>query len=136
MPFNSDTIQQLKQRVLACKYVLPSYLSSECVDLIQKILVVNSNERITLEQIKQHNWFKVNNISFNNLNGTTLRDKFMEGRVNNETFSISTSYDSIADGNINVNNNIQKDDGFDKNVINLMKSCGFDAIETVNVSFF
>lgn len=135
MPFNSDTIQQLKQRVLACKYVLPSYLSSECVDLIQKILVVNSNDRITLEHIKQHNWFKVNNISFNNLNGTALRDKFMEGSENSETFSISTSNDSITDSNGN-NINILKDDGFDKNVINLMKSCGFDAIETVNVSLF
>jgi hypothetical protein len=78
----------------------------------------------------------VNNISFNNLNGTALRDKFMEGSENIETFSISTSNDSITDSNGNNNSNMLKDDGFDKNVINLMKSCGFDAIETVNVSFF
>lgn len=134
LPFNSDTIQQLKQRIIACKYVLPSNLSSECVDLIQKILVVNSNERISLEHIKQHNWFKVNNVTFNSLSGSVLRDKFIESHVNNDTFSISTSYDSTVDSSSSNTVVSSKDDGYDKNILNLMKSCGFDSMETVNVS--
>ena len=116
LPFNSDTIQQLKQKVLNCKYLIPSYLSSECVDLIQKILVVNSNERISLEQIKQHNWFKINNVIFDNSSMILEKD-----------YLKSTSHESIA-------KNGTKDSEYDKNVLNLMKSCGFNAAEIINVS--
>jgi serine/threonine protein kinase len=135
LPFNSDNIQQLKQRILACKYIMPSYISVECADLIQKILVVNSNDRFTLEQIKQHSWFKINNITFSsNLNGNTSslmsqREKFIESR--NENFSISTgSYESISEIGSCCSS---KDDGYDKNILNLMKTCGFDINETVFV---
>lgn len=112
LPFNSDNLQQLKQRVVACKYLKPAYLSSECMNLIENILVVNVNERYTLEKIKRHAWFRMNNIYFDD--DLTIKQSKV---VNNFEKSISES------------------DNYDLNALNVMKSYGFDMNATLNVSF-
>ncbi len=43
--------------ILKCKYELPSYLSKEVSDLIKKILVINPEDRPSIQEIMNHSWF-------------------------------------------------------------------------------
>ena len=58
LPFDSENLQSLKQRVLNCKYRIPYFMSPECENLISHLLVVNSSKRYKLQQIKSHKWIK------------------------------------------------------------------------------
>lgn len=42
------------------KYSIPPYLSPEAKDLISKMLVVNPLQRISIPEIRKHEWFKKN----------------------------------------------------------------------------
>lgn len=46
-------------RIMSLSYHLPSDLSSDCRDLIKKILKDDPNKRIGITQIMQHPWYKV-----------------------------------------------------------------------------
>jgi 5'-AMP-activated protein kinase, catalytic alpha subunit len=39
---------------------MPPYLSEDCRDLIQRMLLVDPIERITLAEVREHPWFQVN----------------------------------------------------------------------------
>ncbi len=49
---------QVLQRVIKADFVFPHniYISDECKDLISKILVVDPEKRLTIQQIQQHPW--------------------------------------------------------------------------------
>lgn len=57
LPFDDDNIQRLLQKVQLGHYHLPSDLPDELRDLIKSMLTIDPSKRITLEQIKEHNWF-------------------------------------------------------------------------------
>lgn len=63
LPFDSENLQQLKQKVVQCKYRVPFYLTTDCANLISNILVVNASKRFKLQQIKAHKWIKTNSSS-------------------------------------------------------------------------
>eukprot|EP01025_Chloroclados_australasicus_P000696 TRINITY_DN10272_c0_g5_i2.p2 TRINITY_DN10272_c0_g5~~TRINITY_DN10272_c0_g5_i2.p2 ORF type:complete len:333 (-),score=38.54 TRINITY_DN10272_c0_g5_i2:321-1319(-) len=54
-----NSFQLMVQRVVSGDYRIPRYprLSAQCVDLLQKLLVVDPSLRITVQQIYQHPWF-------------------------------------------------------------------------------
>jgi serine/threonine protein kinase len=41
LPFDSENLQHIKQKVIANKFRVPYFMSSECEDLISKILIIN-----------------------------------------------------------------------------------------------
>ena len=51
--------QKVLERILRCDYHIPKYprVSSECKDLITRILVVDPDRRLTIPQIQRHPWY-------------------------------------------------------------------------------
>lgn len=92
LPFDSDNLQHIKQRVSSGKYRIPYYISQECEHLINHILVVNTSKRFKLQQIKSHKWIKSNNTSFYN-NSKKPGDKFAKMQQSFENQSDVTCED-------------------------------------------
>lgn len=42
-------VQELRERVLRGKYRIPFYMSSDCENLLKKLLILNPTKRISLE---------------------------------------------------------------------------------------
>ena len=57
LPFEDKINDVLFDKILECKIEFPDYLSEEAKDLINKILVVDPEKRITIPQIKKHSFF-------------------------------------------------------------------------------
>lgn len=53
-PFDSDTMFELIQKITQCKYEIPNFISSDARDLIEKILVVDPDKRLSIDAILQH----------------------------------------------------------------------------------
>ncbi|KAI8099714.1 uncharacterized protein BX664DRAFT_377459 [Halteromyces radiatus] len=65
LPFDDTNIRELLYKVKRGKYTLPKFLSNPAKDLIQKILVVHPDKRLTMQQIQDHEWFKMDGIPVN-----------------------------------------------------------------------
>eukprot|EP01006_Ploeotia_vitrea_P055583 TRINITY_DN68013_c7_g1_i1.p1 TRINITY_DN68013_c7_g1~~TRINITY_DN68013_c7_g1_i1.p1 ORF type:complete len:678 (+),score=340.85 TRINITY_DN68013_c7_g1_i1:41-2074(+) len=57
LPFDDENIRILFRKINNGVYSIPSYISDDARDLIQKMLVVDPMKRITIAQIRQHRWF-------------------------------------------------------------------------------
>lgn len=81
MPFKASTIEELHKKILEGKYEIPSdvRLSDEALDLISKMLVLEPENRIRIEEVVRHEWLKGLN-----LNTTTIHNiREFEKRQNN-----------------------------------------------------
>ena len=58
LPFDEDSKSLLYKKILNCEYNLPSFLSPGAADLIKRILVRSTKSRLTIDEIKKHDWFK------------------------------------------------------------------------------
>lgn len=58
LPFDDDYIPNLFKKISQGKFSLPSYLSLDAKDLISRMLIVNPVQRITINDIRKHPWFK------------------------------------------------------------------------------
>ncbi|XP_076372235.1 serine/threonine-protein kinase SIK3-like isoform X2 [Tachypleus tridentatus] len=58
LPFDGNTLQSLRTRVLAGKIRIPFFMSSECEHLIRHMLIVDPEKRFTIQQIVQHKWMQ------------------------------------------------------------------------------
>ncbi|XP_035206151.1 serine/threonine-protein kinase SIK3-like isoform X2 [Stegodyphus dumicola] len=56
LPFDGSTLHSLRNRVLAGKFRIPYFMSSECEHLIRHMLVVDPAKRLTIDQIIKHKW--------------------------------------------------------------------------------
>ncbi|XP_027202378.2 uncharacterized protein LOC113796328 isoform X1 [Dermatophagoides pteronyssinus] len=56
LPFDGNTLQSLKTRVLSGKFRIPFFMSLDCEHLIRHMMVIDPEKRFTLNQIKQHRW--------------------------------------------------------------------------------
>ncbi|RDL30753.1 Uncharacterized protein BP5553_10098 [Venustampulla echinocandica] len=54
-PFE-DSIALTHRRIVRCEYTVPQFVSPEAKDLIMKLLVVDPEKRISLEQVQEHPW--------------------------------------------------------------------------------
>ncbi|KAH9081384.1 hypothetical protein LEN26_021315 [Aphanomyces euteiches] len=63
IPFDAKSTQSLYQKILAGEFALPTTLSLELQDLIRQVLVVDSTERLGVDQIKHHPWLGLENQS-------------------------------------------------------------------------
>ena len=59
LPFDDEDIHILYQQIRDGKFYLPSTLSNEAIDLLKKLLIVNPEKRISIEDIKKHSWFNI-----------------------------------------------------------------------------
>lgn len=55
-PFNGDSQHQIFARIKRGKYRTKDYLSTECKDLIAKLLIKDPTKRLTAEQALSHPW--------------------------------------------------------------------------------
>eukprot|EP01102_Stenamoeba_stenopodia_P007926 TRINITY_DN2237_c0_g1_i1.p1 TRINITY_DN2237_c0_g1~~TRINITY_DN2237_c0_g1_i1.p1 ORF type:complete len:515 (-),score=104.42 TRINITY_DN2237_c0_g1_i1:120-1664(-) len=58
LPFweSKASMQSLLRKVVNGKFTLPKNLSPECADLIQRMLTVDPQKRITIDEIRPHPW--------------------------------------------------------------------------------
>jgi len=61
LPFDGNSYLELFTKILTCNYTMPDDLSSECKDLISKMLVVDPMERIKIDDIRTHAWILLDN---------------------------------------------------------------------------
>lgn len=57
LPFDDESIPNLFKKIKSGMYSLPSHLSQSSRDLILRMLVVDPIKRITIPEIRQHQWF-------------------------------------------------------------------------------
>ncbi|GKT36645.1 Serine/threonine protein kinase OSK1, partial [Aduncisulcus paluster] len=59
LPFNNPNIGLLFEQIKKGRYHTPVGVSEDAIDLVQQLLTVDPMERITLEEVFEHPWFKV-----------------------------------------------------------------------------
>src|SRR3569833_3453425 len=58
LPFEDPKTSNLYKKILSAEYQIPKFISQDCADLITKILNTNPEERYTIEDIRQHPWYR------------------------------------------------------------------------------
>jgi 5'-AMP-activated protein kinase catalytic alpha subunit len=58
LPFEDPNTNKLYKKILGCDYLIPGFISSQCKDLIKKILNTDPISRIRISEIRNHEWFK------------------------------------------------------------------------------
>ena len=59
LPFDDQELYELYKQIKLGKFYLPSTLSLEAIDLLKRILNIDPTKRISLDEIKNHKWFKM-----------------------------------------------------------------------------
>uniref|UniRef100_A0A8C2B8M8 MAP/microtubule affinity-regulating kinase 3 n=1 Tax=Cyprinus carpio TaxID=7962 RepID=A0A8C2B8M8_CYPCA len=59
LPFDGQNLKELRERVLRGKYRIPFYMSTDCENLLKKLLILNPTKRGSLEQIMKDRWMNV-----------------------------------------------------------------------------
>ena len=67
LPFEDKNNDKLFDKILECKIEFPDFLSEDPKDLINKILVVDPDKRITIEEIKKHRYYLKGEKFFNEI---------------------------------------------------------------------
>uniref|UniRef100_A0A7S1IWQ6 Protein kinase domain-containing protein n=1 Tax=Eutreptiella gymnastica TaxID=73025 RepID=A0A7S1IWQ6_9EUGL len=57
LPFDDENLAVLFKKIQQGRYTVPLQLPRPCVDLMSKLLVVDQLKRITIPQVRQHEWF-------------------------------------------------------------------------------
>ena len=86
LPFEGDTNKILFKNIVECKPDIPEYLSEDTQDLISSILKPEPNDRLTIEQIKEHDFY---------LRGKSLCDidyPKMQRLLNQKRYNMNNSY--------------------------------------------
>lgn len=52
LPFEDPNTNKLYKKILNCDYLIPGFISSNCKDLIKKILNTDPNTRISVNELK------------------------------------------------------------------------------------
>ena len=58
LPFDDESIPKLIDKIVLVQYAFPKGFSSKVKDFICKILVSNPSKRMTLQEMKEHEWLK------------------------------------------------------------------------------
>ena len=59
LPFEDPKTSNLYKKILSADYQFPKFVSVEGKDLITKILTTNPDDRISIDEIRQHSWYKL-----------------------------------------------------------------------------
>ena len=69
LPFNEKKESDTYKKILSCKFEIPKKISKNAQDLLKKIIKLKPEERIKLNEIKNHPWFNLYNAENNIHNG-------------------------------------------------------------------
>ncbi|VDK49109.1 unnamed protein product [Anisakis simplex] len=58
LPFEGGNLQVLRDRVLSGRFRVPYFMSSDCENLIRRMLTLDPAKRATIEIIKKHKWMQ------------------------------------------------------------------------------
>ena len=58
LPFEDPKTSNLYKKILNADYTIAKFVSADGKDIITKILNTDPDERMTLTQIRAHNWWK------------------------------------------------------------------------------
>ena len=75
LPFcveDENDIKTLIYNITNGYYTIPDNISKECKDLISKMLEINPDKRINIEEIKKHKWVNMFNFNYMNSPGIVL----------------------------------------------------------------
>ncbi|CAB0013878.1 unnamed protein product, partial [Nesidiocoris tenuis] len=56
LPFDGDTLQLLKNKVISGKFRIPFFMSADCEQLIRQMLLIDPERRLSIKQIRSHKW--------------------------------------------------------------------------------
>lgn len=142
LPFEDNDNDILFGKILKCKIHYPKSMGALTLDLMKKIIVPEPKQRITLEQIKLHDFYLKGKYLFS-IKYPELVDE-IEGNNNNKSVNkneiISNNIHSIKNVEPIVNNNIMKNikEYKEKNIINInnkyYQSHSIDITNTPNAS--
>ena len=106
LPFEDDDNNILFQKILECNLEIPDFLSELSIDILHKILEVNPNKRIKIEDIKKHNFYLLGKKVFNKkfINKNDFGDEKDFNRINS---------DFIISGNKNGKDKFFKNENLD-----------------------
>ena len=57
LPFEDPNTNKLYKKILNCDYLIPGFISSNCKDLIKKVLNTDPVMRYQIKDIRAHDWF-------------------------------------------------------------------------------
>ena len=57
LPFDGENTDKMYDKILKCQVKFPDNLGDDSIDLIKKILVNKPEKRITIKEIKKHNFY-------------------------------------------------------------------------------
>eukprot|EP00794_Sanderia_malayensis_P018070 gene18070-19879_t len=63
LPFDDDNLRQLLEKVKKGVFVIPGFVSSDCRDLLNKMIKVDVEERLTMSEVRRHRFFKSEDLS-------------------------------------------------------------------------
>lgn len=58
LPFDGTNLQNLRSRVLAGRFRIPFYMSSECERMIRRMLQLDPAKRLPLSKVLEHKWMQ------------------------------------------------------------------------------
>lgn len=64
LPFEGANLQCLRERVLSGRIRIPYFMSTDCENLIRRMLTLDPAKRPTVEQIKKHRWMRPTEFEF------------------------------------------------------------------------
>ena len=110
----SEDNEVLFQKILEGKIEFPDYLSDVAIDLIKKMLVVEPEDRIELDEIKKHKFYRMGKKNYL-LYQKTVTEHEVYDNINSVNYDNNTNnYNINISDNSNISNLIDKD----KNIIN------------------
>lgn len=56
LPFDGQNLQILRDRVLSGRFRIPFFMTTDCENLIRRMLVLDASKRLSISQIKKHKW--------------------------------------------------------------------------------
>lgn len=58
LPYEDQKTPDLYRKILNADYTMPADLSQDAQDMIARIFVTDPTQRITVEEIRKHPWYK------------------------------------------------------------------------------
>ncbi|XP_061420369.1 serine/threonine-protein kinase BRSK2 isoform X2 [Lethenteron reissneri] len=59
LPFDDDNLRQLLEKVKRGVFHMPHFIPPDCQNLLRGMIEVDTNKRLTLEQVQKHSWYLV-----------------------------------------------------------------------------
>ena len=133
LPFEDKNNEKLFDKILECKIEYPEFISEDSKDLMNKILVVDPEKRITIEGIKKHKYYLKGEKFFNEIFTIKQINVEDENQINENNSEIKKEdankdlnknekkeddNEEIKDNNVNEDKNIKKENDSKKDIVN------------------